>query len=55
MQVCYNFFLLFIDKSKIHFNVNKRLMNKLEPGSIPKYTTRGAGFKLRENISLFRK
>ncbi len=30
-------------------------MNKLQPNAIPKFTTKGAGFKLRENISLFRK
>lgn len=30
-------------------------MNKLQPNSIPKFTTSGGDFKLRENISLFRK
>jgi len=35
--------------------INKRLMNKLQPNAIPKFTTDGGGFKLRENISLFRK
>ncbi|UJR32375.1 hypothetical protein I4U23_019837 [Adineta vaga] len=30
-----------------------KLMNKLEPNSIPKYATKGTGFILRENISLF--
>jgi len=31
-----------------------RLINKLQPGAIPKYATSGGAFKLRENISLFR-
>ncbi|CAF0746443.1 unnamed protein product [Adineta ricciae] len=30
-----------------------KLMNKLEPNCIPKYATKGTGFILRENISLF--
>ncbi|UJR35236.1 hypothetical protein I4U23_028001 [Adineta vaga] len=30
-----------------------KLMNKLQPNSIPKYATSGGSFKLRENISLF--
>ena len=30
-------------------------MNKLQPNAIPKFVTKGVGFKLRENISLFRK
>ncbi|CAF0894405.1 unnamed protein product [Rotaria sp. Silwood1] len=30
-----------------------KLMNKLQPGAIPKYATTGGAFKLRENISLF--
>lgn len=30
-------------------------MNKLQSGAIPKYATTGGSFKLRENISLFRK
>lgn len=28
-------------------------MNKLKPNCIPKYTTKGTGFALRENIALF--
>jgi hypothetical protein len=31
-----------------------RLINKLQPGAIPKFATSGGAFKLRENISLFR-
>jgi hypothetical protein len=50
VQVCY----LSIDKS-IEYDTNKRLMNKLQPNAITKFTTKGAGFKLRENVSLFRK
>ncbi|CAF0764097.1 unnamed protein product [Rotaria sp. Silwood1] len=30
-----------------------KLMNKLQPNAIPKYTTSGGSFKFRENISLF--
>ncbi|UJR10606.1 hypothetical protein I4U23_014803 [Adineta vaga] len=30
-----------------------KLINKLQPGAIPKYATSGGAFKLRENISLF--
>ncbi|CAF1109256.1 unnamed protein product [Rotaria sordida] len=30
-----------------------KLMNKLQPNAIPKFTTASTGFKLRENISLF--
>ncbi|CAF1640149.1 unnamed protein product [Adineta ricciae] len=30
-----------------------KLMNKLQPNSIPKYATSGGSFKLRENIALF--
>jgi hypothetical protein len=32
-----------------------RLMNKLQPGSVAKICTSGGGFKLRENVSAFRK
>ena len=32
-----------------------RLINKLQPGSVPKICTSGGGFKLRENVSAFRK
>jgi hypothetical protein len=32
-----------------------RLMNKLRPNAIPKITTQGGDFKLRENVSNFRK
>ncbi|CAF3681097.1 unnamed protein product [Adineta steineri] len=30
-----------------------KLINKLQPGAIPKYATSGGAFKLRENISVF--
>ncbi|CAF2376553.1 unnamed protein product [Rotaria sp. Silwood2] len=30
-----------------------KLMNKLQPGAIPKICTSGGGFKLRENVSAF--
>ncbi|CAF4292137.1 unnamed protein product, partial [Rotaria sp. Silwood2] len=30
-----------------------KLMNRLQPGAIPKFATSGGAFKLRENISLF--
>jgi len=30
-----------------------KLMNKLQPGAVPKIATSGGGFKLRENVSAF--
>jgi len=30
-----------------------KLINKLKPGSVPKITTKGGGFALRENVSAF--
>jgi len=36
-------------------DTNKRLMNKLQPNAITKFTVGRGGFKSRENISLFRK
>ena len=30
-----------------------KLMNKLKPGSCAKFTTKGTGFALRENVSIF--
>jgi hypothetical protein len=34
---------------------NYRLINKLQPGAVGKICTQGGGFKLRENVSAFRK
>ncbi len=30
-----------------------KLINKLQPNSVPKITTKGGGFALRENVSAF--
>jgi hypothetical protein len=37
------------------FKKMNRLINKLQPGSVAKICTSGGGFKLRENVSAFRK
>ena len=48
--------LWYIEFQSILFcHLYQRLMNKLQPKAIPKFTTNGAGFKSCENISLFRK
>jgi hypothetical protein len=54
MQVCFLFCC--INSKKFYIYKKKiRLINKLQPGSVAKICTSGGGFKLRENVSAFRK
>jgi len=48
-------FLLYKFKEILHLQKKIRLINKLQPGSVAKICTSGGGFKLRENVSAFRK
>lgn len=53
-----NFYFLFFPVVLIEFHYiskSNRLMNKLQPNAIPKYSTSGGSFQFRENIALFRK
>lgn len=52
---CASMFLILINHISLICLKHIRLMNKLQPNSIAKYTTSGGDFKFRENISLFRK